>query len=1039
MAGRSGRIRHVIVPTSEQAAVITAPFIPLRVAAGAGTGKTTTMAARVVHLVAHEHVEPERLLGITFTNKAAGELADRIRQMLREADTGLPVDEGRDVEVHTYHGFAAQILREFGALVGVERRAGVITPTFTRQLLSHILRTVELPGLNATYARTVEDLRRLGSALGDHLLTPADVVIPEFEPGSPWEVRSGLLTGLVHYQREKRRLGVSDYADLVVMAHRLLIGFPEVADEIRSRYQAVLLDEYQDTNPGQRELLRALFPPGFPLTAVGDVDQTIYEWRGASPDNFESFPDHFPLEDGSPSSTLHLTENRRSHRSIINVANTVRARTGSGQPDLIPLRDRIGGEVAVSWHDSSVAEAEWIARKLVELHAHHNWKDMAVLFRKNKDMVLVHDALRAGGIPVEVANLGGLLSIPEVADLRAWLSIIQDPSDEPSLFRVLMGSRFHLGMGDLRRLAGWVRSRDRGQRDGSDSVLTSPHTLLEAVDHLGEIEDLRPGARLGLERFGHEYRQLLSAAQGVTLVELCRRTLDRLGAWQDLASLPETEQLTARLNLYRFLDLTEEWSPLEGRPSLEAFLDFLSLMDEDATEELDTARLSGEDAVILLTVHRAKGLEWDVVFVPACYRDNFPSRSMGFENPYLSGRYLPYELRIDTAGLPPITAGMEKRDADDLLRERHLRQEWRVAYVAVTRAKERLFVSGAWWYGHPEPHAKPVKPSDLWLLVAEHPSTRVESSPDGEPSPRPMLLRFEPSPAGPDPVFRQGWDAALRRELAEPGWAVSQAGLIAVADRFADDHAGFVQMLIDLPPDRADLPESLLSTSVTGLVTYAGCPQRFFWNEVDRLPRRPNPAARHGTHIHRRIELHHRGQLAFDDVTQDLYDLPEADSGPSAPEAFVAFTASRFATVAPWLVEAPFEFVVAGLRVRGRIDAVYQNEPGSWEIVDFKSGRRKDDPSLKVQLEAYALAAVQEAVAPTAPEKLEVTFAYLGGGLEVVTDQVDFVWIEHATDRLTALARGITEGEFSPTPSTACSGCDFLRFCPAGKQFLGVH
>ncbi|MEX2623783.1 MAG: ATP-dependent DNA helicase [Acidimicrobiia bacterium] len=1029
----------MIVPTPEQAAIITAPFVPLRVAAGAGTGKTTTMAARVVHLVTAGQVEPERLLGITFTNKAAGELADRIRQMLRESNASVLVDEGREVEVHTYHGFAAQILREFGALVGVERRAGVITPTFTRQLLSQILRSVELPGLDATYARTVEDLRRLGSSLGDHLLIADEVAVPEFEAGSPWELRSALLTGLTHYQREKRRLGVSDYADLVVMAHRLLTRFPEVAAEIRDRYQAVLLDEYQDTNPGQRELLRTLFPAGFPLTAVGDADQTIYEWRGASPDNFESFPVHFPLKDGSPSSTLHLTENRRSHRSIINLANSVRARTGSGQPDLVPLRDRIGGEVAVSWHDSSVAEAEWIARTLAQLHAHHNWKDMAVLFRKNKDMVLVHDALRAGGIPVEVANLGGLLTIPEVADLRAWLAIIQDPSDEPSLFRVLMGSRFRLGMGDLRSLAGWVRSRDPGRREQAEHLLTSPHTLLEAVDHLDEIEGLRPAARMALERFGDEYRHLLSAAQGVTLVELCRRILDRVGAWQDLASLPETEQLTARLNLYRFLDLTEEWSPLEGRPSLEAFLDFLSLMDEDATEELDTARLSGEDAVILLTVHRAKGLEWEVVFVPACYRDNFPTRSAGFENPYRSGRYLPYELRLDTAGLPPITADMEKKDADDILREHHLRQEWRVAYVAMTRAKERLFVSGATWYGHPEPHAKPVPPSDLWRLVAEHSSTRVESSPAAEPPPRPLMLRFEPSPPGPDPVFHQGWDAALRTELAHPGWAATQAGLVDVADSFVVDHTEFVQMLIDLPPDRPDPIESLLSTSVTGLVTYAGCPRRFFWTEVDRLPRRPNPAARHGTDIHRRIELHHRGQLAFDDVTTDLYDLPEADSGPAVPEAFSAFTSSRFATVTPWLVEAPFEVVVGDLRVRGRIDAVYQNEPGVWEIVDFKSGRRKDDPNLKVQLEAYALAAVREAVATTAPQTLDVTFAYLGGGLEVVTDHVDFLWMEQAADRLVTIATGITDREFAPTPSPACTGCDFLRFCPAGKQFVGAH
>lgn len=1026
----------MISPTPEQHSIVAAPFAPLRVAAGAGTGKTTTIAARVVHMVTELAVEPERLLGITFTNKAAGELSDRIRQMLRSSAARVMIEEGREVEVHTYHGFAAQILREFGALVGIERRANIITPTFTRQLLSQILHTVSLPGLDATYARTVEDMRRLGSSLGDHLLAPADVPIPDHGSDPVWSVRAALLAGLIHYQAEKQRLGVTDYADLVVMAHRLLTSFPEVAEEIRSRYQAVLLDEYQDTNPGQREMLRVLFPKGYPVTAVGDVDQTIYEWRGASPDNFESFPLHFPLEDGSSSPTLHLTENRRSHRSIIAVANVVRAQTGSGQPDLVPLRDRIGGEVAVSWHDSSVVEAEWIARRLQELHPQHPWKEMAVLFRKNKDMVLVHDALRAAGIPVEVANLGGLLTIPEVADLRAWLSIIQDPSDEPSLFRVLMGSRFRLGMGDLRFLSRWVRGREGRSPADADHEAISRHTLLEAVDHLDEITELRPLARLALERFGSQYRQLLSAAQGVSLVELCRRILDRLGAWPDLAALPDTEQLTARLNLYRFLDLTEEWSPLEGRPSLEAFLDYLSLMDEEATEELDTARLSGEDAVILLTVHRAKGLEWDVVFIPACYRGNFPAKSGGFENPYKSGKYLPYELRIDTAGLPPLTSDLPNKAADDLLREHHLRQEWRVAYVAVTRARERVFLSGAWWYGHPEPNARAVPPSELWSLVADHPATRVESVPGDAPPPQPHLLRFEPSAPDPDPVFQDGWDVALRTELSQPGWAASQAVLSDRIEEFTAARASFDQMLADLPPDRPDPGESTLTTSVTGLVTYAGCPKRFFWTNVDRLPRRPNPAARHGTEVHRRIELHHRGQLAFDEVSPDLYDLPEADGSPSGSDAFTTFTASRFATATPWLVEAPFVLGIGTMRIRGRIDAIYQASPGNWEIVDFKSGRRKEDASLRVQLEAYAVAASREAVAPSSPTSLDVTFAYLGGGMDVVTENADATWIDQASSHLQDLSDGIVAGRFSPTPSAACSGCDFLRFCRAGKDYL---
>ncbi|HSL26551.1 MAG TPA: UvrD-helicase domain-containing protein, partial [Acidimicrobiia bacterium] len=261
----------MITPSGEQRAVIEAPLTPMRVAAGAGTGKTTTIALRVVHLVKVHGLEPERILGITFTNKAAAELADRIRRHL----AGV-VDPGREAEIHTYHGFAAQLLREFGALVGMERRAQVITPTFSRQLLTGVIASTPLPAISIASRGVVEDLRRFGSMLGDHLLEPAEVRIPDYEPGAPWELRADLVRGLLAYQTEKRRLGVADYSDLVVLAHRLAIQFPEVAAEIRGRYQAVMLDEYQDTNPAQREFLRVLFPDGFSVTAVGDVDQTIY-------------------------------------------------------------------------------------------------------------------------------------------------------------------------------------------------------------------------------------------------------------------------------------------------------------------------------------------------------------------------------------------------------------------------------------------------------------------------------------------------------------------------------------------------------------------------------------------------------------------------------------------------------------------------------------------------------------------------------------------------------------------------------------------
>jgi DNA helicase-2/ATP-dependent DNA helicase PcrA len=1024
-----------IFPTAEQVEVISAPLAPMRVAAGAGTGKTTTIALRVVSLVADRGLEPERILGITFTNKAAAELSDRIRVLLTPH-----VEPGREVEVHTYHGFAAQLLREFGALVGVERNSKVITPTFSRQLLRGVLERVPLANINISDRNNIEHLRRLASQLGDHLLQPGDVALPAVNADEPWLLRSDLLEGLKHYQAEKTRLGVTDYADLIVLAHRLVTTHPYVAAELRERYQAVMLDEYQDTNPAQRELLRAVFGSGFPVMAVGDVDQTIYEWRGASPHNFEQFPIHFPEDDGSSAPTLNLTGNRRSLPNIVEVANLIRSQTGSGQPALTPLGDRVGGEVVVAWHDDAVAEAEWIARNLAQLATSHRWSEMAVLFRKNKDMILVHDALRAAGIPVEVANLGGLLGVPEVTDLHAWLRLLQAPEDAPALYRIVMGSRFRMGMGDLAHLVAWVTDQERGDPDRADHDQAPARTMLEAIDHLEEIPGIRPAAREGLTRFAAEYRQLLQEAQGVTLVELCRRILDLTGAWTDLAALTDTEQLTARLNLYRFLDLAEDWSPLEGRPSLAAFIEYLALMSEDQTEELDTARLSGENAVTLLTVHRAKGLEWEVVFVPACYDKNFPTQSQGFDNPYgplkTAGKFLPYEFRLDRQWLPPLYPGIDKSEADDLLRAVHLRQEWRIAYVAATRAKHRLFVSGAWWYGHPEPKTRPSRPSELWSVVAGYPGSRVESKPGAEPIP-PSLLRFEPDPPAPDPLFPAGWDAALRAELAEPGWAMLQAESRGVAEGFTHSTQAAQQMLFELPAVTSRTSDSRVSTSVTGLVTYARCPKRFYWTEIDRLPRRPNPAAQAGTRVHRRIELHQRGQIPIDDIAPDLYDSVEpVDQFPSGPGPFEVFADSRFARARARLIETPFELLISGVQVRGRVDAVFENEPGNWEIVDFKSGKPRNESAGRVQLEAYAVAAADGALG-TRPERMSVTFAFLGGRLEEQTETVDEQWLSSARDRLTHLTGAIAAGNYLPQTGEGCGNCDFLRFCAAGKAYVG--
>ena len=1008
-----------LIPSPEQQHILDLGLATIRVRAGAGTGKTTTVAMVISGLVEHHGIEPEQILGITFTNKAAAELADRVRQIL-----GQDVEPGRQVEVHTYHGFAAQILAEFGPLAGVDNRAKVITPTFSRQLLTDTFHHRSYQYLDITQSRTLDRTRRLGDRLGDHLLTPGDILIePHRHDDAVWQARQEMAETLEQYSADKRRLRVVDYSDLVTLSSRVVSDHPELGEAIRDRYRAVVLDEYQDTNPAQRVLLTQIFTKGFPVIAVGDEDQTIYEWRGASGENFELFSDHFRGPGDTPVQQKELTLNRRSAQPILDIANVVRTKANAAADKLEAVDRDAPGEVVTYWAGDALKEAEWIAGTFERLHDDGlAWADMAILFRKNKDFAVVVDALSRHNIPLEVANIGGLLAVPEIADIRAWLTALEHPEDSATLTQILFGSRYSLGMADIAPLTRWVA----GSVD-DDTEEPAPITLLEAIEGADQIEGLRPAAVAAFERFAVVYRELLAESQGHTLIETCRLILDRTRAWQDIDALPPNPRLTARLNIYRLLDLAEDWSPLEGRPSVGAFLNYLDAMEDEPADELDSARLSGEDAVTLVTVHRAKGLEWDTVAIPAVTKGNFPSGTQQHPDPIRFAEHLPIDMRIDLAmsELPG-----ERKDRDDFLRDRHYAQEWRVAYVAVTRAKKRLILSGAFWYGLPEPSKEPKEPSELFELVATH---RVTVN-DGITilGDRPELLRSTSQDAAPDPLFADSWAHGLRMAMADPktiGTLASDAGVEEDYKQMVDN---INQRLFNLaePAVIDDAPEPS-TVSVTGLVTMSQCPKRFFWTDVDPLPRRPNPAATRGTQVHRQIELHQKGQVPFDEITPDLYDVPDGDSGIGAYDAYLE---SAYANRTADLIEVPFGFELEnGYRIRGRIDAVYCDGP-HWEVVDFKSGRPSSDPSRLVQLQAYAIAANEVDFGLPSPEQVDVSFVYLGDGLNVVSHLAEANWVSEARQTLSALTTQMKEDSFGEQPGTWCGSCDFLRFCEPGQN-----
>jgi DNA helicase-2/ATP-dependent DNA helicase PcrA len=1013
-------------PSNEQSAIIEFPSESLRVAAGAGTGKTTTIVERIAYLVSNG-LDPSRILGVTFTNKAAEELNQRVLHAIGEKHTD------RIPEISTYHGFAASILDEFGAYAGYDRSAMLMDDGHRSELASRVLRSIDTPDLDLTSLSTRRtELLAVASSLTDNLIgaesvratAPAGIEEHDLTTAEDatitWRRRLALVAAAEVFECEKRRLGLIEYGDLIRLAVQVIEESTDVAGNISERYDAVVLDEYQDTDPAQRRLLTTLFSGRVPVIAVGDTDQTIYEWRGASAENFASFPGDFPHDDGTPSPTLPLSENRRSDRIIIDLANRIRDEIPhvKGAEPLVPLSGTGQGELVASWFNTERTEASWIASDILRHHDMDGpWSDIAILCRKRSQFEAIITALDTHDIPYSVGSMGELLEVPEVADLLAWLRVIDDPTHEVSLLRILLGGRFRIGMTAVARMDAWCRHTDTS-------------SLFDAALSAGNVEGLDEQSRARLATFVTLHQELVHRSQVLDVASVLDSVIGALGFWDEIAALDPGASQTAQLNVGRFTDLAERWRPIEGAPTLGSFLRYLSALSESGrADELAAEIPLHTDAVSILTVHAAKGLEWGHVYLPAIAAQVFPAQSHAHDDPDRIAWLLPYALRLNKEIHNDVEQATP-RERIDLLKQRHLHQEWRLAYVAVTRAAHRLVVSGHGWDGAIK---KARQPSPLWTMAHDLQNSDLGVTEQVDESP-PQPAAHVDLPAAPDPLFPAGPSAALRRTVTDPDWIEEEHPELASA---VTERVAQLELEIrDLAKPQLEHRADRFVVSVTNLVGLASCPQKFKWIHHDRLPRRPRRSAALGTAFHRRVELHNLGVIAFEDPTTAEYDSGDDSeaSGHRRSDPWSIFERSRFSIESPIHIESPFEIEVGDGSVRGKVDAIYDSGGGTWEIVDYKSGRYVDDPARKVQLEAYALAAADGALSNIQPDGIDVTFAYFGDDeLVEVTEQVDGEWLSRARKNIAKLVDQGVNGPFDPTPSNGCRWCDFLHLCPAGQ------
>lgn len=1004
----SNKERYVppkLIPDPQQQSAIDHPSTPLRIVAGAGSGKTEVMAQRIVALIQRNGLHDDQVLGLTFSNKAAANLRNRIVRRLGPANR---------VHVATYHGFGAQLVRENAISLGLPSYPRLLDRARAFQLLLDEFHRVDLPSRKLGRPENIiDEALTLASSCADHLVcvetirADCDAIIADERSSKTLQrsarSRRDLCILLDAYASAKQRLGYIDYGDQISLAVQVLRTSPEVGDDLYRRYRAVLLDEFQDTNVAQRELLKLVWvdkaPPGHaPITVVGDDLQAIYGFRGAHVHNLTHFDEYVP-----GTTSIALETNYRSGESIVALANHIQASLPDALPKILRAHTfNPSGKVTSFVAADDRDEALTIAAQIASTGA--PWKEIAVLCRKRRLIAPIAEALHEANVPVEIVGIGGLLTRPEIVDTVAWLQVLGLPEvgtidrrhrlagidPNVAILRLLQGPRFRLGLRDLAALSRADRQRRRVttadlSADANNERVAppvDPGLDLRRVVLRGELPEVSVEA----------WRRVLalrSTIDRLTLV-LARHTFVHLVE----AVIAEADLLAAvdergHENLLRFLHLAQTFAPLDGPITIGAFLEYLELVVLSEDEPAEATGMA-TDAVQIMTIHQAKGLEFNTVFVPGLSGAGssriFPDyRSTA--NAVTVGAALPHWLRIDHDGFPaaPHSRGEEERlRAHVTLQQEH--EERRLLYVALTRARQRLVVSAAHWYGGPQ---KPQGPSEFYALVTERPDVVHEVGFAAAAVENPQL-------------------AARRRqhETIRNVGPHSKTGPAGQSERPPTRRRRAAALpspsLFDVRSVPAPMTPVPLGPSVdaTALVTYAQCPQRFEWSHVVPLPQRSRPAARVGTGVHQWIE-------------------------------------EQAGTNLPFGVDIAFALTLPGETViHGSIDAAYERDD-CVEIIDFNAGHRpsEGDRSVDVELGMYALVAADLWNIP--PDRLRTSSCHPSPDGEPGVDIVSTNWSASLIDEFRSLVSdmlgAIRAGHFSPHGGAWCRECDFASFCSGAR------
>ncbi len=637
---REAEILRALNP--EQARAVTTTEGPLLILAGAGSGKTRVLAHRIAYLVGVKGVAPWKILAVTFMNKAAAELRERIISLVGEG--------GRDVQAGTFHALCARVLRQDGEAIGVSRRFVIYDTDDQTALMKQILREEDLP-LTGEFRPSV--------ILGAISRAKNEMLDPTFLSENAANHRERLIARLAtRYQERLKRAQALDFDDLLLEAVRLFQESPETLKKYQQRWRYLHVDEYQDTNRAQYLWVRALAETHHNLCVVGDDDQSIYSWRGADLRNILDFEHDWPK-----TAVVKLERNYRSTQLILDAAHAVVSRNTARKEKQLWTEIKGGTKIQRFEAYNEEEEAEWIARQVEGLvggrgtaltrraddddtDQRFRAQDIAVMYRMNAQSRAIEESFLRYGIRYQLIGGTRFYARREVKDALAYLRTLRSDTDSVSFERIINVPARSIGDKTIEVI--------RAEAAKPDPATGEPSTTWSAIERAarGEVEGLAPRTRNALAEFANLIVRLRSRIGVLPLPELLDEVLEASGYRAMLADGSEDgEERWA--NLLELRSVTTRYDDLSPEDALDRLLEETALVaDQDSYE-------GGSDAVTLITLHAAKGLEFPVVFIAGLEEGLFP----------------------------------HSRALDD---ERQLEEERRLAYVGITRAKRRLFLSHAW-------------------------------------------------------------------------------------------------------------------------------------------------------------------------------------------------------------------------------------------------------------------------------------------------------------------------------------------------------